>query len=126
MPRAFGAKSSHRKSGLSQISRLHDSRSLPRLGVEKIGVVPLKPVGDEQHRCALPKDTARPIRVEPVQCRADAGAPVPIPRFLPDRLQRRVDVALVQRPRDVGEPGAEGEGVHMAQRVASVPRESVQ
>ena len=84
------------------------------LGPDAFARVAVESVGDEQHHRALAAHPAGPVPVEPVETLPDARAPAPVFHLLARALHRRVHVAPPKLAGDVGEPGAEDEGVHAA------------
>ena len=120
-PAARGSKPSKRSSGLSQTSSCADAVQLRR-GVAQVAVVvAVQPVGDQQHGGVGAEHAPRPAAVELVQAGGDARAALPVVHLRVGQLQRDVGVAVLQAARDVGQPRAEGEGVHL--QVA--PRQAV-
>src|SRR5580700_11338753 len=87
---------------------------------ERIVGIALEPVGDEEHDGALGQHAARPKLVEGVQRRGDAGAAGPVRNVRRTGRERLVRIALAQRARDIGEPGAEQERVDALSRVGEV------
>ena len=76
---------------------------------QRVVGVALEPVGDQQHDRALGEHAARPQLVEGVQRRRDPRAARPVGHARRAGGKRIVRIALAQRARDVGQPGAEQE-----------------
>src|ERR1700746_274791 len=73
--------------------------------------IAVESVGNQQHKCPLTQQPARPQPVEFGEAMTDAGAARPVDDRLGDAFECEIDIAMTQIAGDVGEPRAEYERV---------------
>ena len=77
-------------------------------------LVAVQPIGDHQHDRPLSENTARPVTVERLQRRGNAGAAGPVLDRVRDGPEGGIRVTVLHLARDIAEPGPEQKGMHVA------------